>query len=172
MDFGTLIETVIAFVRANQAWLAPAVFVVAFLESLAFVSLLVPATAILGALGVLIGAGQLPFWTPFLAAVAGAFLGDAISFEIGRRWKNEVKGLWPLNRQPELFERGERFFQRYGLAGYFGGRFIGPLRAVFPLICGIASMRPLAFQAVNAASAIGWAAAYLGLGAGAGRFFG
>ncbi len=172
MDLGSLLEALVGFVRDNQAWLAPAVFALAFLESLAFVSLIVPATALLGALGVLIGAGQLPFWPPFLAAAAGAFVGDAVSFEIGRRWKEEVKGLWPLNRQPELFDRGERFLQRYGLPGYFGGRFIGPLRAVFPLVCGIASLRPLSFQAVNAASAVAWAGAYLGLGVSAGRFFG
>lgn len=169
MDFSQYIDPVIAFVRANQAWLAPAVFLMAFLESLAFVSLLVPATAILGGLGLLIGAGQLPFWTPFLAAVVGAFLGDWISYEIGRRYKAEVKGMWPFSKQPELFEKGEAVFRRYGAPGYFGGRFIGPLRAVFPLVCGIAVMRRDLFQLTNALSAIAWAAVYLGAGIGLGR---
>jgi membrane protein DedA with SNARE-associated domain len=172
LEFGGFIEAVAAFLRTHQAWIAPAVFAMALMESLAFVSLLVPASAILGALGLMIGAGDLPFWTPFLAAAAGAFVGDAISYEIGRRYKDEVRGMWPLNRQPELFDRGERMFQRYGAPGYFGGRFIGPLRAVFPLICGVTAMPPLTFQAVNAASAFAWAAVYLGLGAGAGRFLG
>lgn len=171
MDISSNLDAFIAFVRANQVWLAPIVFIVAFLESIAFVSLLVPATAILGGLGIVIGAGDLPFWTPFLAAVAGAFAGDWISFEIGRRYKSEVKGMWPLNRQPELFERGEAFFRKYGAPGYFGGRFVGPLRAVFPLICGISDMRPLIFHATNAASAVAWAAVYLGVGAGAGHLF-
>lgn len=172
MELGGFVEGVLGFVRANQAWLAPAVFAVALLESLAFVSLLVPATAILGALGLLIGAGDLPFWTPFFAAAAGAFIGDAISYEIGRRYKDEVRNLWPLNRQPELFDRGEAYFRKYGAPGYFGGRFIGPLRAVFPLICGVTAMPPLLFQSVNAASAVAWAGVYLGLGAGAGRLLG
>lgn len=172
MEFASLVEDVIGFVRLNQAWLAPAVFVVALLESLAFVSLLVPATAILGALGLLIGAGDLPFWTPFLAAVAGAFIGDWISYEIGRRYKSEVRNLWPLNRQPELFDRGEAFFRKYGAPGYFGGRFVGPLRAVFPLICGLSAMNPLLFHATNAASAVAWAGVFLGAGVGAGRLVG
>ncbi len=172
MEISGYIEQVIAFVRANQVWLAPAVFTLAFLESLAFVSLLVPATAILGALGLLIGAGDLPFWTPFLAAILGAFLGDWASYEIGRRYKNEIKTVWPFNRQPQLFERGEEFFRRYGAAGYFGGRFVGPLRAVFPVICGIAAMRPAVFQATNALSAVAWAAVYLGAGIGLGRLIG
>jgi membrane protein DedA with SNARE-associated domain len=171
VDFGSYVDAAIAFMRVNQAWLAPAVFVFAFLESLAFVSLLVPSTAILAALGLVIGAGELPFWTPFLAAVAGAFVGDWLSYEIGRRYKNEVKGMWPFTKQPELFERGEAFFRRYGAPGYFGGRFVGPLRAVFPLICGISAMRPLVFQATNAASAVAWAAVYLGAGIGIGRLY-
>lgn len=172
MDLGSYIEPVIGFVRVNQAWLAPTVFAMALLESLAFVSLLVPATAILGGLGLLIGAGALPFWTPFLAAVAGAFLGDWISYEIGWRYKDQVKSIWPLNRQPELFERGEAFFRRYGAPGYFGGRFIGPLRAVFPLICGMSAMRPAVFHLTNAASAVAWAAGFLGAGVAAGRLLG
>jgi membrane protein DedA with SNARE-associated domain len=168
---GGTIDGIIAFIRTNQAWLAPAVFVLAFLESLVFVSLLVPSTAILAALGLVIGAGHLPFWPPFLAAIGGAFVGDWLSYEIGRRYKNEVKAMWPMSRQPELMERGEAFFRRYGAPGYFGGRFIGPLRAVFPLICGISAMNPVTFQLTNAASALAWATVYLGAGVGAGRFF-
>jgi membrane protein DedA with SNARE-associated domain len=169
VDFSQYIDPVIAFVRANQAWLAPAVFLMAFLESLAFVSILVPATAILGGLGLLIGVGELPFWTPFFAAVIGAFLGDWVSYEIGRHYKEQVKGMWPFNKQPQLFEKGEEVFRRYGAPGYFGGRFVGPLRAVFPLICGIAVMRRRVFQLTNALSAVAWAAVYLGAGIGLGR---
>jgi membrane protein DedA with SNARE-associated domain len=163
------IEAGIQWLRVNQSWLAPAVFVLAFLESVAFVSLLVPSTIILGLLGVVIGAGDLPFWPAFLAAVVGAILGDWLSYWIGYRYRNEVKTMWPLNKQPELFERGEAFFRKYGAPGYFVGRFIGPLRAVFPLICGISAMRMLTFQSVNVVSAILWAGGYLGLGVGAGK---
>jgi membrane protein DedA with SNARE-associated domain len=159
----------IEWVKANQHLLVPVVFAIAFLESVAFVSLLVPATILLSALGLLIGAGDLPFWPPFIAAVLGAFFGDWLSYWIGFRYREQVKTMWPLSRQPELFERGEVFFRKYGAPGYFFGRFIGPLRAVFPLICGITSMRLLVFQATNAASAVLWAAAFLGLTAAAGR---
>jgi membrane protein DedA with SNARE-associated domain len=169
VELGGYLDSMLAFVRTNQAWLAPAVFLFAFLESLAFVSLLVPASAILGALGLLIGAGDVPFWTPFLAAVAGAFVGDWVSYEIGRLYKDGVKRMWPFNKQPELFEKGEEVFRRYGAPGYFGGRFVGPLRAVFPLICGIAMMRRDVFQVTNALSAVAWAAVYLGAGIGIGR---
>jgi membrane protein DedA with SNARE-associated domain len=168
-SLGTWGSAFFDWLQANKHLLAPAVFALAFLESVAFVSLLVPSTIILAGLGVLIGAGDLPFWPAFVAAVVGAFLGDWFSYFIGNRYRDQVKRMWPLSRQPELFERGEAFFRKYGAPGYFVGRFVGPLRAVFPLICGISSMRMLTFQATNAASAVLWAGAYLGLGAGAGR---
>jgi membrane protein DedA with SNARE-associated domain len=163
-------QDILAFIQQHQAWLTPAVFALALLESIAFVSLLVPSTIILAGLGTAIGAGGIPFLQPFVAAVAGAFLGDWLSYEIGKRYRSNVKGMWPLNKQPELFDRGEAFFRSYGAPGYFIGRFVGPLRAVFPLICGISAMNPLVFQMTNAASAIAWAAVYLGLGASLGHF--
>ena len=51
------IDAIVAFVQANQAWAAPVAFVLAFGESLAFVSLFLPSTVILVAIGGLLGAG-------------------------------------------------------------------------------------------------------------------
>ncbi|MCA3266751.1 MAG: DedA family protein, partial [Azospirillum sp.] len=55
-------DWVVAFVEANRVWAAPIVFVLAFGESLAFLSLLFPATVMLVGIGALIGAADLPFW--------------------------------------------------------------------------------------------------------------
>ena len=45
---------VVEFVREHQAWTSPTVFVLAFAESLAFISLLVPAWSALVGIGTLI----------------------------------------------------------------------------------------------------------------------
>ena len=55
MEFQTYVDQVIAFVRDNAAWAPPIVFALAFGESLAFISLLVPAWGALVAIGALIG---------------------------------------------------------------------------------------------------------------------
>ena len=49
-----IVQQVTDFVREHAAWAAPVVFVLAFAESLAFISLLVPAWGALVALGALI----------------------------------------------------------------------------------------------------------------------
>ena len=63
----------------HQAWAPWIVFILAFGESLAFISLSLPATAILFGVGALIGASGIGFWPLWGAAALGAVLGDWIS---------------------------------------------------------------------------------------------
>ena len=158
---GSFVDTVLDFVRNHQAWAAPIVFVLAFGESLAFISLLLPATAILFATGGLIGAAGIPFWPIWSAAAVGAFLGDWVSYWFGIHYHRQIAHMWPLSRNPQMLERGEAFFRRWGTASVFFGRFFGPLRCVMPLVAGICEMPKLAFQVANVTSAIVWATGIL-----------
>ncbi len=137
------------------------VFWLSFGESLAFVSLLLPATVILAGTGGLIGAGTLRFWPVWSAAVAGAVLGDSVSYWLGHRYKWAIARIWPLSRYPDLIPRGEAVFRRWGAAGVFFGRFTGPLRAAVPLVAGIFAMPVALFQIANVASALVWATGLL-----------
>ena len=67
---GRVVQATIAFVDHHQAWAVPIVFVLAFCESFAFVSLFVPATAILVGVGGLIAAAEIGFWPMWLAATS------------------------------------------------------------------------------------------------------
>jgi membrane protein DedA with SNARE-associated domain len=55
-------DAVIEFVRTHENWAAPTVFGLGFLESFAFLSLLVPATVILFGISGLLGAASVGFW--------------------------------------------------------------------------------------------------------------
>jgi membrane protein DedA with SNARE-associated domain len=48
-------------------------------------------------------------------------------------------------------------FRRWGWAAVFFGRFLGPVRAVAPLMAGVARMAEWRFQVANVASALLWA---------------
>jgi membrane protein DedA with SNARE-associated domain len=145
----------------HQAWAPWIVFVLAFGESLAFVSLILPATAILFGVGGLIGAAGIGFWPLWGAAALGAMLGDWLSYWFGRRYGHAIARLWPLSRHPDLLPRGEVFFRKWGILGVFIGRFFGPLRSAVPLVAGICMMRRMSFQIANIASAIIWATGVL-----------
>lgn len=154
-------QPVIDFVRDNHVWAAPIVGVLAFAESLAFLSLLVPAWGILVGVGVLVGLGSLEFWPVWVAGALGAALGDWLSYWLGVVFKDKVAHIWPLSRHPELLPRGEAFVRRFGVLAIVIGRFFGPLRASVPLVAGIFLMPWWHFQIANFASAFVWAAALL-----------
>lgn len=160
-----MIKFITDFVSEHQIWMIPIIFFLAFGESLAFVSLLLPATLILLGLGALIGQSAIPFLPIYIAAVLGAFLGDWLSYWIGARYNDKIATIWPLSRYPYLLKRGHVFFERWGIFGAFLGRFFGPLRAVIPLVAGICGMSQYYFQLANITSALIWAFGVLAPGA-------
>jgi membrane protein DedA with SNARE-associated domain len=136
------------FVRMHGAWAPAVVFALAFAESLAVVSLFVPATFLLVGIGGLVGASDLEFWQVWLGATAGAALGDWVSYWIGFKLEHTARRTWPLARYPDLYD---------GVWSVFIGRFFGPLRALVPLIAGVFRMPLFPFQMANVASAMVWA---------------
>ncbi|HEU5017328.1 MAG TPA: DedA family protein [Pseudolabrys sp.] len=164
MEFHDIVQQITAFVRDHAAWAAPVVFVLAFGESLAFISLLLPAWAALVAIGALIAAGDLSFWPVWIAGALGAACGDWLSYWIGLKLEYAVARIWPLSRHPGLIPRGEAFVKKWGAPGIFIGRFFGPLRAAVPLVAGIFAMPFWRFQIANFSSAFVWSAVLLTIG--------
>jgi membrane protein DedA with SNARE-associated domain len=164
MEFHAYVDQVIAFVREHGAWAPPIVFALAFGESLAFISLLIPAWSVLIAIGALITSSKLSFWPIWVAGALGAALGDWLSYWVGLKLEHSVAQVWPLSRHPDLIPRGEAFVKRWGIAGIFIGRFFGPLRASVPLVAGIFAMPFWPFQVANFSSAFVWAAVLLTIG--------
>jgi membrane protein DedA with SNARE-associated domain len=164
MDIEAYARQIIEFVRDNQQWTAPIVFALAFAESLAFISLLVPAWAALVGIGALIASSGISLWPPLVAGALGAALGDWLSYWVGGKMGPSVAHVWPLSRHPQLLPRGETFVKKWGALGIFIGRFSGPLRASVPLIAGIFEMPYWRFQIANFTSAFVWAAVLLTIG--------
>lgn len=158
MTFAEISHHVLDFVRANPASAATVVFVLAFGESLAFVSLILPFWAILVGIGTVIG-GSSPFifWLIVVAAGCGAALGDWLSYWLGYHYHEQVRQMWPLNKTPGLIDKGHVFFEKYGAWAVVLARFSGPLRASVPIVAGITEMPWLRFQIANWSSAFLWA---------------
>ena len=84
MSFAEYTDAIKAFVTLHREWAAPIVFVLAFGESLAFVSLILPFWGMLVVIGTIIGASDsLSFWVIMSAAAVGAALGDWLSYWLG-----------------------------------------------------------------------------------------
>lgn len=164
MTFRDYVEGVILFIQNNQQWAAPIVFLVAFGESLAFLSLILPGTAILAAASTMIGASSISVLPVWFAAGLGGALGYSLSYWIGLYFKDSVPHIWPFKSNPELLERGHAFFEKWGALGVFFGHFFGPVRAVIPVVAGMVAMRQIPFQIANISSAFLWSLGVLAPG--------
>ena len=165
MNLHQYVDPVLEFVRTHAVWAPLIVGLLAFGESLAFVSLVMPATTMLVAIGALVGAGALSFVPIWIAAAIGAALGDWLSYWLGEKFEGPISRMWPLSNHPDLLPRGHAFVERFGVAAIFIGRFFGPLRAIVPLVAGILRMPFWPFQIANFSSAFVWGAVLLVPGA-------
>lgn len=136
-------------------------FIISAAESVAIVGTIVPGSIMMTAIGALAGAGVIPLWQTILMAILGAIMGDGISYWVGFYFKGRLHRLWPFSRYEHLLKGGEKFFHRYGGMSVFIGRFVGPVRALVPLVGGMMGMKPLHFIIANVASAFIWAPAYM-----------
>ena len=151
----------LGWLNANPGWGFSIVFLVAFFESLVLIGILLPGIVILFGVGTLVGLGlvdMLPIW---IAASAGAFLGDFLSYLLGRRFRGHLLDIWPFSRYPGVMERGSRFFHAHGAKSIMAGRFIGPLRPIIPAVGGMMGMKPGRFLTVDILACITWAPAFL-----------
>lgn len=165
-DYGDL---VVAFVRDHKQWAIPVIALLAFGESLAFVSLVLPFWGILVALGALLAPTGMDFVIILTAAATGAALGDWLSYWLGYHYHDQIARMWPLNKYPDLLPRGHAFFEKYGAWAIVLGRFSGPLRASVPIAAGATQMSQLPFQIANWVSAFLWGGVLLMLGDGMGQ---
>ncbi|MGI9452863.1 MAG: DedA family protein, partial [Geminicoccaceae bacterium] len=145
------------------------VFLISAGEALIIVGLFVPSTVVLVGAGTLIGMGKLPFLPIFIATTLGAIAGDSISYWVGHVFKGRVREFWPFNRYTSLLDQGETFFKKHGGKSILIGRFIPGVKAVVPGIAGMVGMNPVRFTAINAISAIAWAAVHVVPAIGLGR---
>jgi undecaprenyl-diphosphatase len=155
------VESLLNYLTDHAALAYAAVFLAACLEAVAVIGTAVPGSSIVFVGGLLAGAGVLDARLCAGIAVLGAVLGDGFSYELGRRYRERIYGIWPICRFPGLLQRGADFVHRHGAWSIFLGRFATPVRAIVPVIAGISAMRRARFYAWNLVSALAWVSAHL-----------
>jgi membrane protein DedA with SNARE-associated domain len=154
-------QELLNWLNAHPGWGFATVLLVAFFESLVLIGILLPGMFILFGVGALIGLGVLELVPVWIAATAGAFLGDTLSYALGYRFKAHLVDIWPFSRYPAMIDRGKAFVHRHGAKSVVAGRFIGPLRPVIPAVGGMLGMKPARFVPVDLTACVIWAPAFL-----------
>nr|WP_155132750.1 bifunctional DedA family/phosphatase PAP2 family protein [Pseudovibrio flavus] len=154
-------QQIVAFIGANPSLAGFICFFVAMGEALFLVGLFFPSTVVLVGAGTLIGLGKLDFTSIFLWTLAGAVVGDAVSYWVGYFFKDRIRTVWPFSKYSYLVDAGERFFEKHGGKSIFIGRFVPGVKSVVAGIAGMADMSLIKFQVVNVVSAVFWTAAHI-----------
>ena len=151
------INDAIGLVAGHPDWALAAAFLAAIIEAVAVVGTIIPGTFILmGLAGAAAAAGH-PMIPYLVVSIIGAVIGDFVSYWVGNRYRDTIRGCWPLSQRPEMMEGAERFFHRFGTLSVALCRFIPVLRSLVPLVAGVAGMPARRFLVANVASAFVWA---------------
>src|SRR3954451_8706620 len=153
----TALQPVLDLVGRHPAFAGVIVLLAALSEAVPVVGAVMPGSAIVIGVGALVGLGQVPLWPMLAATVAGAIIGDGLSYGFGHRYKVHALAIWPMSRHPDMIATSERFFARHGAKSVVIARFTPVVRAFVPLIAGASGMRPGRFYTANVASALAWA---------------
>lgn len=152
-------QSVIDFINAHRAWAFWIALVFAAAETTALVSILIPSTVILIGVGSLVATGALSFWPVWAGAAVGALVGSTFSWWLGRRFGGAILGMWPLRDHPDYVERARTEFARRGEMAIVLGHFVGPLRPVVFVMCGMAPLALARFLPWNVLGGTAWAGA-------------
>jgi membrane protein DedA with SNARE-associated domain len=115
----------------------------AFLETGAFVGLILPGETVVILAGAVAGQGATSIEATIAVVWAGAFAGDSTSFWIGKKLGRDfaLHHGSKLGITEDRLERVEEYFQRYGGRTVVIGRFIGLVRALAPFTAGTSGWR-------------------------------
>jgi membrane protein DedA with SNARE-associated domain len=167
-----IVDRLVRFIAAHRAWVLPVVFIVGLLKSLPLVTAFVPSTAMFAGMAAaysVSGGTFVPLW---LAAAFGATAGDAMCYAAGRIYRHDIVKTWPLSKTPDLMERGQSLFERWGVASVLGAKFVFGVRPFIPIIAGMYRLPvPIFLTATNLSSLV-WAAIGMGAGFGLVRLWG
>lgn len=151
------IDTFIAFIERHHDWLPVIMVVFAAAETTAFLSIVVPSTAIMVAVGALVATGKVTFWPLWAGATIGAVIGSSFSYWLGWRYGATVLTMRPLKDHPEMIGKTQAAFTRYGPVTIFVGHFTTIFRPVVFLMAGMSRMTLPRFMFWNVLGCVAWA---------------
>lgn len=158
-------------VAADNAGLAGAVlFAMTLLEALLIVGLLIPILGVMLAAGALVAQGALHPVEAILWCSAGAAVGDALSYLMGRglggRRAKRLLFRGPVDKKGgrRLLARAKLLTRRHGILAIAAARYLGPARPFIPILAGMSRSGGWSFQVANVLSAPIWVISLLAPG--------
>jgi len=166
MEYQGILEYLFSMVRLLGNWGYLVFFLAAFLESSAFMGLLVPGETTVVLAGFLSAHGYFEVANCILLIWAGAVMGDSVGYALGRKLG---RGYFERHKRLFFFKRKhiakvDAYFEAHGGKTVFFGKFVGIFRALAPFVAGMSRMPYGRFLRFNVPGGILWAASFTLLG--------
>ncbi len=114
------------------------IFLVSFLESLAFLGFLVPSSLVMFLVGFFIGKKIINFYYSYLLVVFGCILGDVISYYVGNYYRNYLFLFRKkISNYINIFEYIFKYFKKNFYVLIISSKFTGPMKSFFFFISGM-----------------------------------
>jgi membrane protein DedA with SNARE-associated domain len=161
-----MLAAVERFLGQAGPWALVVVFLAIVLESSAGLGLIFPGEAMAVIAGAMASDNFFSPWTAFAVVALAAMIGDLTGFTIGHTKGQAVLRRFPfLRRHYEKHrKRIEYYFDRYGGATVFVGRFVAVGRAFVPFTAGLSRMQIRKFVPMSVLAGLVWSSVVVGLG--------
>jgi undecaprenyl-diphosphatase len=157
---------ILSIISTLGNWGYVLIFLAPFLESSAFLGVLVPGESVVVLAGFLASQGYLELGNCMIVIALGAILGDSTGYALGKAMGREY-----FLRHERLFlfklkhlHKVEGYFARHGGKTVFWARFVHLLRALTPFTAGVSAMPYGRFTLFNVAGGIIWTVCFTSLG--------
>jgi membrane protein DedA with SNARE-associated domain len=155
-----------SFLSQSGPWSLIAVFVVIVLESSAGLGLIFPGEMMAVIAGAMAADDFFSPWTAYIVVALAAMTGDLAGYTLGHKKGRAVLKRWAFARHQyeKHRKRLEYYFEHYGGATVFVGRFVAVGRAFVPFTAGLSGMRLRKFAPIAVLGGLVWASVAVGLG--------
>ena len=140
------------------------ILVMLFFDSVAFVGLLSPGTAVMMGVGFLSSQGALDIGDSIIFATVGAVLGDIFSYYLGMHASRKMFDDNNRFLKMKYIQMGESFFSKYGSKAILIDRLVGPVRPIATFIAGMSNMDKKMFMFWSVISSTIWVMIFLLIG--------
>ncbi len=156
-----------SLITAMGAFALVGVATVIFLETATIVGSFLPGDSLLFIFGLALATYlvDIPFAPAVALVLVAAIAGSQVGYWFGRKVGPRVfarKRNWFFN--PKTVDRANAFFDHYGWRALILARFIPVLRALVPLVAGIAQMKPRKYLLFNVIGGVLWVVVLMNLG--------
>ncbi|MEC8460760.1 MAG: VTT domain-containing protein [Pseudomonadota bacterium] len=156
-----MLDQLLYYLHHNQIMQIIIPFGIALIESVPLLGSAIPGLLTIPPIGWMIATQQLPWHITTLCLIIGALLGDTLAYLIGSKYQAAILSFSRRLSLQHWLHTSEQFIHKYGLTSMILGRFIGPIRSIFPLLAGMFQMRSITFFITALVSILIWMTLHL-----------